>query len=362
MNNNRIAVLGFGKTGQAVLEFLLAHEPLAALVLFNDSEIADRERQKVFEQRGVKFLIGAEKFSELGACRLVIMSPGFDGQNPRFAALRSQGVKVISEIEYAFSNLKQINLVKKQDNLLSKLLIPPLQGTSLRSRVKRITKASAIVSRHPKLTWSDNEQPQSITFGKLEIKAARQSSEKNLAGCPAIPAKKMLTSSWQKEYLVFDPAPIGGHLDLKSTERGDRIHNLLARLGDFSSREQVAARIRELAENEQWPENDIVVVSSYLCRDDVFQLLCRGQEVHCEKEVVDNSGAIANFRRLDRLQIGSEDVLVIDFKTGQETAVDHETQMEKYLSAITPLFPGNNCRGFLLYIDQGEVKEIKCSN
>jgi UDP-N-acetylmuramoylalanine--D-glutamate ligase len=102
MNNNRIAVLGFGKTGQAVLEFLLAHEPLAALVLFNDSEIADRERQKVFEQRGVNFLIGAEKFSELGACRLVIMSPGFDGQNPRFAALRLQGVKVISEIEYAF--------------------------------------------------------------------------------------------------------------------------------------------------------------------------------------------------------------------------------------------------------------------
>ena len=35
------------------------------------------------------------------------------------------------------SNLKQINLVKKQDNLLSKLLIPPLQGTSLRSRVRR---------------------------------------------------------------------------------------------------------------------------------------------------------------------------------------------------------------------------------
>ncbi|MEI6613743.1 MAG: zf-HC2 domain-containing protein [Chrysiogenales bacterium] len=34
-----------------------------------------------------------------------------------------------------FSNLKQISLVKKQDNLLSKLLIPPLQGTSLRSRV-----------------------------------------------------------------------------------------------------------------------------------------------------------------------------------------------------------------------------------
>jgi UDP-N-acetylmuramoylalanine--D-glutamate ligase len=157
MKNNRIAVLGFGKTGQAVLEFLLANEPQAAVVLFNDGEIADQEQQAAFARRGVHFLIGAEKFSELGACRLIIMSPGFDGKALRFAPLRAQGIEVISEIEYAFSNLKQINLVKKQDNLLStqlnwiralekmnsffnalKLLIPPLQGTSLRSRVGRI--------------------------------------------------------------------------------------------------------------------------------------------------------------------------------------------------------------------------------
>jgi UDP-N-acetylmuramoylalanine--D-glutamate ligase len=105
MNKNQIAVLGFGKTGQAVLEFLLTHEPRASLVLFNDSEIADKDRQKTFERRGVRFLVGAEKFSEIGACRLVIMSPGFDGKNPRFVALRLQGVKVISEIEYAFSRI-----------------------------------------------------------------------------------------------------------------------------------------------------------------------------------------------------------------------------------------------------------------
>jgi UDP-N-acetylmuramoylalanine--D-glutamate ligase len=105
MSKEQIAVLGFGKTGQAVLEFLLVHEPLSSLLLFNDGAIAERERQQAFEQRGVRFLIGAEKFSELGACRTVIMSPGFDGTNPRFAALRAQGVKVISEIEYAFGRI-----------------------------------------------------------------------------------------------------------------------------------------------------------------------------------------------------------------------------------------------------------------
>ena len=146
MKNNRIGVLGFGKTGQAALEFLLANEPLESVVLFTDAEISDRDRQVFFERRGVRFLIGADKFAELGACRLLIMSPGFDGKNPRFAALRAQGVEIVSEIEYAFSNLKQMNLVKKQDNLLSKLLIPPLQGTSLRSRVGRIQARIVAVS------------------------------------------------------------------------------------------------------------------------------------------------------------------------------------------------------------------------
>ncbi|MBN2400057.1 MAG: UDP-N-acetylmuramoyl-L-alanine--D-glutamate ligase [Candidatus Aminicenantes bacterium] len=102
MKDNQIAVLGFGKTGQAVLEFVLTHEPGASVVLFNDAEIADRERQEFFAKRGVRFLIGAEKFSELAACRLVILSPGFDGKLPRFSALRMKGVEVISEIEYAY--------------------------------------------------------------------------------------------------------------------------------------------------------------------------------------------------------------------------------------------------------------------
>jgi UDP-N-acetylmuramoylalanine-D-glutamate ligase len=53
MNNNRIAVLGFGKTGQAVLDFFLNHEPRASLILFNDSEIADKKRQKTFELNSV---------------------------------------------------------------------------------------------------------------------------------------------------------------------------------------------------------------------------------------------------------------------------------------------------------------------
>jgi UDP-N-acetylmuramoylalanine--D-glutamate ligase len=106
MDRKAVAILGFGKTGQAVLEYLLAREPQSPLVLFNDEEIADRELRLRFERRGVRFLTGASRFSEIASCRLVVMSPGFDGKDPRFSALRQSGAEVISEVEFAFRQIQ----------------------------------------------------------------------------------------------------------------------------------------------------------------------------------------------------------------------------------------------------------------
>ena len=106
MDKRAVAVLGFGRTGQAVLVYLLAKEPRTPLLLFNDTEILDLEKRRAFEQRGVRFLTGAEGFAGLAGCRLVVMSPGFDGRQPRFAALRQAGAEVISEIEFASRRLQ----------------------------------------------------------------------------------------------------------------------------------------------------------------------------------------------------------------------------------------------------------------
>lgn len=59
MDKRSVAVLGFGRTGQAVLEFLLRREPGTPLLLFNDDAIAaNDERRAGFERRGVRFLTG----------------------------------------------------------------------------------------------------------------------------------------------------------------------------------------------------------------------------------------------------------------------------------------------------------------
>ncbi len=103
-------------------------------------------------------------------------------------------------------------------------------------------------------------------------------------------------------------------------------------------------------------------VADFLCRDEVFALLNRGSEVHLEKDIVCHSQAVPEFRRLDRLQVGADEVLVIDFKTGPEKSEAHKSQMAGYLDAVGPLFPGRKCRGYLLYVDRAEVEEVPCSS
>jgi ATP-dependent exoDNAse (exonuclease V) beta subunit len=170
----------------------------------------------------------------------------------------------------------------------------------------------------------------------------------------------MTTRSWQAKYLVFKKAGFEAGRDRAGAERGERIHDLLSHLGAVIDPGQLGAWVHETASRAGWPESDIRTVASFLGRDDVFRLLASGREIHPEKEVVDNEGALPEYRRLDRLQLSPDKVLVIDFKTGKEKNEKYISQMREYLDAVRPLFPGRKCGGFLLYIDRGEIEEVPC--
>ncbi|MCP5107416.1 MAG: UDP-N-acetylmuramoyl-L-alanine--D-glutamate ligase, partial [bacterium] len=106
-NNYRgmcIAVAGFGKTGRALLDFLLETKEYGTLYLFNDESLETGEQadsRKEYENRGVTFIIGSGYFSQLESAGLVIVSPGVDARTPRFELLRKKGIKIVSEIEFA---------------------------------------------------------------------------------------------------------------------------------------------------------------------------------------------------------------------------------------------------------------------
>ncbi len=101
MSKPVVAVYGFGSTGQALLDHLLAHPSGGELWLVNDGEVQAAERAETYRRQGVLFLDGARDFHRLKRARTLILSPGVDARTARFAPLRSAGVEIVAEIEFA---------------------------------------------------------------------------------------------------------------------------------------------------------------------------------------------------------------------------------------------------------------------
>ena len=105
-SQKHIAVIGFGKTGRALLDFFLRRKLYKSIRLFNDTPLetpALRRARADYEKRGVTFLIGPEQFDQLEKVDVILLSPGVDGRAGRFRRLRDRGIVLMSEIECAAS-------------------------------------------------------------------------------------------------------------------------------------------------------------------------------------------------------------------------------------------------------------------
>lgn len=103
LENRRVAVIGFGLTGRAVVDFLLKKD--ANIVVFDERK--ELEDLGSFEKKGVGFSLGPFDFERIKKAELIIMSPGVSSfRFPEFKRLAQQGKEIISEIELAFRFLK----------------------------------------------------------------------------------------------------------------------------------------------------------------------------------------------------------------------------------------------------------------
>jgi ATP-dependent helicase/nuclease subunit A len=90
-----------------------------------------------------------------------------------------------------------------------------------------------------------------------------------------------------------------------------------------------------------------------------FFRLRPGREVKTEAEMVNRRGELY---RTDRLLIEPEAISIIDFKTGQlpdEVIKKSQAgQVKNYKTILEEIYPGRKVRGWLLYIDSGELEEV----
>jgi UDP-N-acetylmuramoylalanine--D-glutamate ligase len=100
----RIAILGLGRSGEAVVDWALArpgHGPEDVAVFVEHDTPASRAAAEVTRRRGVEVVLGASGIGD-GAFALVVASPGIAPRRPLMVDACAAGVPVISELELAF--------------------------------------------------------------------------------------------------------------------------------------------------------------------------------------------------------------------------------------------------------------------
>jgi len=152
----------------------------------------------------------------------------------------------------------------------------------------------------------------------------------------------------------------------RQERRGELIHAILQKI-DFledNPEEQLVKIIADRAFRKYQPEEKAEARKSlleFLRRPDVAEFFRPqpGREVRTEAEMVNRRGELY---RTDRLLIEPEVISIIDFKTGQlpDEAIKKSQagQVKNYKTILEEIYPGRKVRGWLLYIDSGELEEV----
>jgi len=103
MDKKRVGIIGFGRTGEALLSFLRDDPGVSDIMIFDDIKIDQARLPSGYTNMGVELLWGEEGIKKMSGSDLLIFSPGVNGRDGRFQELRESGVKIISEMEFASS-------------------------------------------------------------------------------------------------------------------------------------------------------------------------------------------------------------------------------------------------------------------
>lgn len=271
-------------------------------------------------------------------------------------------------------NLYYVGFTRSRAALLIPLVIKKLSDDTLTKKnddLKRLKNFAQVLLNHPLLEWhreGESGEKKSPVFDGTYIREFGIFDE----AIPTEPvpvegkklvlfSKRVLTSHWQREFLVFSGSPIPESREREARLRGDQFHQVLAKVEIFNEKEDVRPIITTIIEGFGFNPEYIELINAFLTHEHIFPFFRGDFAVYNEVEVArvgDISGDY-EYRRIDRLMVGKDEVIVIDYKTGREKSKVHERQIRQYLEIVRPLLRKEKYRAFLLYPDLLEVEEVQ---
>lgn len=180
---------------------------------------------------------------------------------------------------------------------------------------------------------------------------------------------KELGASKYVDWISFLTESLGHEFDeprlLKNRKRiirGEIIHYLLSYVGDLSHQVKEAV-FKEAFCNASmkfsclWDLKEYEAVLNDILDNESFKpfFFVNGSKVFTEQEVVDDQG---NAKRIDRLIVADDEVLVVDFKTSVEKSLVDQGQVKEYMKLASALYPDKKVSGILLYLDSLESERV----
>ncbi len=224
-----------------------------------------------------------------------------------------------------------------------------------KSEFERFKDFPATFKNHPMFKdWQDKK-----VFEWGELKADEGESEKPETESFEYTSKKIITREWQRDFLVFSPSQILLPEDRKLIDRGKRIHRVLEKIEKVKDSEEMKTLLEVYAEAEGLNNNDIESLKRFFTRVEILKFYTGEFEVFNEKELLKKTDDGFEIKRVDRLIVGEDEFIVIDYKAGEEKTDEHLEQVREYLSILKEFYSEKTAKGFLFYIEKGEIEEVE---
>ncbi|MFH1282363.1 MAG: UvrD-helicase domain-containing protein [bacterium] len=143
---------------------------------------------------------------------------------------------------------------------------------------------------------------------------------------------------------------------------GEIIHKIFSFIGNLNNQ-----NIKEvLAKAKDQTEIFFPFVSDYSHYVSVIEQLVKSElaknfflvekgNVFNEIELVDGKGFT---KRIDRLIVKEDEILVIDYKTRGELILKYREQLKEYMKVIGEIYPKKRIRGLIIFVEEVRVEEI----
>lgn len=148
---------------------------------------------------------------------------------------------------------------------------------------------------------------------------------------------------------------IGFFSDDGSRDYGKLMHDIVSNIQKLDDiPEAVSKKITEGEIKEQDKENIIIDIEGYLTKPEVVEWYSGNYTVLNEAVVIHPGSGIS---KPDRVMIGKNKVIVVDYKFGENEETKYRHQVKRYMKSITDM-GYRNVEGFIYYVKLGKLETV----